>query len=210
MRNAISPRLAISTFSNIRDLPSPSFRTEREGTRRLAMGRVRWVEAALSRLILHAKRPGDFPSRRRSRNVSPDSRNWRALQWEHQPRWVGLHAGLRPIRSRSSLACRPSLKRIARSGAVGGISLVDRAAAALARASSGLPSYPPPASRDNGPPSEHPPPHPGPLRPRGQRGTKLLDQHQRHAVFDRLCVLDEDLDNSPGACCTDFVHHLHR
>src|SRR4051794_4462768 len=38
MRNAISPRLAISTFSNITLMPSPPFRGEREGTRRFGDG----------------------------------------------------------------------------------------------------------------------------------------------------------------------------
>src|SRR5205085_599425 len=41
-------------------------------------------------------------------------------------------------------------------------------------------------------------------------GARLLDQHQRGAVLDRLGIADEHLGELSGARRANLVHHLHR
>src|SRR5262245_42123034 len=40
-------------------------------------------------------------------------------------------------------------------------------------------------------------------------GARLLDDEERLAEFDRICVLDQDFSDAPSAVGGDLVHGLH-
>src|SRR5438105_15843741 len=48
------------------------------------------------------------------------------------------------------------------------------------------------------------------MRTFSNKGSGLLDDHQRLAELDRRAVGDDDLDDAAGTRAADLVHHLHR
>src|SRR5262252_2298314 len=213
-RSAISPRLAISTFSNIRASRhlalSARLRGEREGTHRGRDG-----EGEVGCAVGENPPPHPDPLRpqgRRGRIPAPGisfpippqccslhphskigSHAVRSQRFEfHHPRYatrVGhdrvLWRALPPDTRSRRCACR--------SGVADETVAADQARAVLAKATAPPPSYPA-----------------GGAARKLSSAWQSLDQHQDGAILDRLRVGNQDLRDAAGAVGADLVHHLHR